>query len=149
MSTYTQVAALPFIILGDELSICLITSRETGRWVIPKGWPKLGIKNYQMAQLEAEQEAGLRGTIAQTHLGTYTYKKKLHIFASVICKVEVYPLSVTHQDVNWPERNQRELSWTSIPQAIKRVSEPQFSQLLTKINKNNRQQLTINTINEL
>jgi len=149
MSTYTQVAALPFIILRDELLICLITSRETGRWVIPKGWPKLDINNDQMAQQEAEEEAGLHGNISKTPIGTYRYKKKLHIFATITCKVKVYPFHVTHQDLDWPEKNQRQLSWTLISKAINQVEEPEFSSLLANLNKNNLQQLTINTIPKL
>ena len=39
-----QVAALPIRKnKGRKPDVMLVTSRETGRWVIPKGWPsKIG-----------------------------------------------------------------------------------------------------------
>jgi hypothetical protein len=38
--TRMQYAALPFLYGEDgEVRVVLVTSRETKRWVIPKGWP--------------------------------------------------------------------------------------------------------------
>lgn len=130
-SLYTQVAALPFTIIGGEINICLITSKETGRWIIPKGWPKPGIPNYEMAEKEAEQEAGLIGEIEKKAIGSYTYKKKLHVFASVICKVKVYPLHVTRQLLSWPEKQQRITLWTKIADAASKVDDTELELLLT------------------
>ena len=41
----------------------LVTSRETGRWVIPKGWAIKGLKPADVAEREAYEEAGLVGHI--------------------------------------------------------------------------------------
>ncbi|MEL6372540.1 MAG: NUDIX hydrolase, partial [Pseudomonadota bacterium] len=35
-----QVAALPLRTKRGVTQVMLITSRDTGRWVIPKGWPE-------------------------------------------------------------------------------------------------------------
>lgn len=129
---YTQVAALPFTIIDGQVSICLVTSRETNRWVIPKGWPKLGVPNYEMAAIEAKQEAGLIGDIEKKSIGTYTYKKKLHVFATIVCKVKVYPLNVTQQLLNWDEQGQRENFWTTVEDAISKVDETELQELLSK-----------------
>jgi len=138
-----QVAALPFIFVKKDLLICLITSRETNRWIIPKGWPKTNVANHQMAEIEAQQEAGLHGPISKSYLGTYIYKKKLHTFASVMCKVEVYPLHVTEQDITWPEKDQREIAWFTQEQAAQQVDEEELSQLLLMIKKGKKQTLTL------
>ena len=138
-----QVAALPYVFVKKNLFICLITSRETNRWVIPKGWPKTNIKNYKMAEIEAQQEAGLHGPISKSCLGTYIYKKKLHTFASVMCKVEVYPLLVTKQDITWPEKSQRNIDWFSQEEAANLVDEEELSQLLLNIKKDKKQTLLL------
>lgn len=130
---FTQVAALPFILHGDALHICLITSRETGRWVLPKGWPKTNKQNHLMARIEAEEEAGLLGTISSHCIGTYQYRKKLHIFASVTCCVEIYPFHVTHQNIRWPEETQRDLLWTSLEDAQALVEEPELREILSSL----------------
>lgn len=133
MNIYTQVAALPYIVIDDSINICLITSRETKRLVIPKGWPKAGVKSHEMASKEACEEAGLKGNISIHPIGTYTYKKKLHTFASVNCKVEIYPLAVTHQMIEFQEISQREVNWYLHSKAAELVDEPEFSKLLSSL----------------
>ena len=43
--------------------VMLLTSRETHRWVIPKGWPMKGRKPAEVASQEAYEEAGLVGRV--------------------------------------------------------------------------------------
>ena len=55
-----------------------MTSRDTGRWIIPRGNIKPGVTPFRAAEQEAYEEAGVRGTIISLNpLGTYTYSKKL------------------------------------------------------------------------
>ena len=61
--TGEQFAALPFRIESGTLQVLLITSRETQRWVIPKGWPMQGLRPRDVASSEAFEEAGLVGRI--------------------------------------------------------------------------------------
>ncbi len=133
MELYTQIAALPYVFTQDELLICLITSRETKRLVIPKGWPKLGVSSHQMARIEAEEEAGLIGQISKDTIGTYNYRKKLHTFANITCEVEIYPLHVSHQLMDFPENKQRSLHWFNPIEASNRVEEKEFSEILLEI----------------
>ena len=64
MDEAKQVAALP-VRRGEDgsLEVLLVTSRETGRWVIPKGWPSKRLSDREAAAREARQEAGVTGTI--------------------------------------------------------------------------------------
>ncbi len=71
-----QYAALPYRV-RDGLELLLITSRETGRWVIPKGWPMKGKTAHAAAAREALEEAGLKGKIGKQSLGDYSYGKRL------------------------------------------------------------------------
>jgi 8-oxo-dGTP pyrophosphatase MutT (NUDIX family) len=50
--------------------VLLLTSRETKRWVIPKGWPMKGRKPWEAAAQEALEEAGLIGQVSKNRWGT-------------------------------------------------------------------------------
>ena len=133
MAELAQYAALPYVMLDGDLSVCLITSRGTGRWVIPKGWPKPKLRPYELAAREAEEEAGLVGEIAADPIGSYTYRKRLHFFASADCRVVVYPLLVTAQYGHWPEQAERKLIWVPAPKAAGMVREPELARLLAAL----------------
>ena len=64
-ATGIQYAALPYRFEGRQVRILLITSRQTRRWVIPKGWPMSGLKPQDVAATEAGEEAGVVGEIEQ------------------------------------------------------------------------------------
>ena len=72
---FSQVAALPFRIKDGKIEVLLVTSRETKRWLIPKGWPMKGKKPHKAAAQEAEEEAGVKGEIKNKPLGSYDYWK--------------------------------------------------------------------------
>jgi len=57
----TQFAALPFRVKEDKVQVLLITSRGTGRWIVPKGWPMEGKTPAESALQEAWEEAGVQG----------------------------------------------------------------------------------------
>ena len=82
----------------------LVTSRETGRWIIPKGWPKKRKTPYASAAREALEEAGVVGKVGKDPIGSYSYKKRLKNGAVVACDVQVFPLKVKRQQTSWPER---------------------------------------------
>src|SRR5262249_27670124 len=59
-----QYAALPYRLRGrSRTEVMLVTSRETRRWIIPKGWPHKGKAPHHSAAREAFEEAGVVGTI--------------------------------------------------------------------------------------
>lgn len=128
-----QCAALPYLLLGGEIRVCLITSRGTKRWVIPKGWPNPPFQPYEQAAREAEEEAGLVGEIAVDPIGSYTYSKRLHFLSSAECRVSVYPLLVTIQRVRWPEQAERELLWVPAGMAADMVHEAELGRLLESL----------------
>lgn len=126
-----QYAALPYVLVGGRPLVCLVTSRETRRWIIPKGWPKAGAPEPAVASNEALEEAGVAGTISAQALGSYEYRKKLHVFAYAACQVFVYALHVDHQLRDWPERRQRRLAWLEPLEAARRVSERGLADLIS------------------
>jgi 8-oxo-dGTP pyrophosphatase MutT (NUDIX family) len=125
-----QIAALPVRNAADgSLEVMLITSRETRRWIIPKGWPMKGLKDHKAAAKEAEEEAGVRGDIRKEPLGFYTYwKRRADHFE--LCEVAVFLLEVKDQLSQWREKHQRQSRWFSIRDAAERVDEPGLGQLI-------------------
>ena len=128
-----QVAALP-LMLGDDGAprVLLLTSRETRRWVIPKGWPMRGRKPYEAAAREALEEAGVTGHTRKKPIGSYRYFKRLAGHFDW-CQVDVYPLWVDKQLKSWRERGQREARWFTIEEAAELVLEPGLVALLREL----------------
>jgi 8-oxo-dGTP pyrophosphatase MutT (NUDIX family) len=113
-----------------ELEILLITSRDTGRWVIPKGWPMAGKKAHTVAEREAFEEAGVSGKARREPLGFYTYMKGLNSGLKVNCKVQVHAVEVDDMLKSYPEKGSRTLEWVSCSEAATRVQEPELKKLL-------------------
>jgi 8-oxo-dGTP pyrophosphatase MutT (NUDIX family) len=118
-----QYAALPWR-LGEGVEILLVTSRDTGRWVIPKGWPMKGRSPHGAAAMEASEEAGLVGKIEKKKLGSFHYRKRLKNGAALLSRVDVFPMRVTRQLKNWPEMHQRVTQWFPSVTAAERWSNP-------------------------
>jgi len=124
-----QYAALPWR-RHDGLEILLASSRETSRWIIPKGWPIKGHAPYMTAAVEARQEAGLLGKVEKKTLGFYHYQKRLRNGATLSCRVDVFPLRVERQRKTWPEMHQRVTKWFSPDEAAELVDEPELAELI-------------------
>ncbi|WP_423794519.1 NUDIX hydrolase [Methylobacterium durans] len=130
-SPYAQVAALPFRLgVKGRPEILLVTSRETRRWIIPKGWPMPGRKDHRAAEREAYEEAGLKGQIGKKAVGKYRYDKRLGDGSTVACAVKVFPLEVSDERKRWPEKKQRRRRWYRPAEAADLVNERDLQKLL-------------------
>lgn len=111
----------------------LITSRETGRWVLPKGWAENDLTGAQLATKEAFEEAGIVGHAGSEPIGAYHYTKRLPDGEAVECLVEVFPLQVTQQLDVWPEAKQRRRAWFTLAQAAMLVAESELVTMLLRV----------------
>jgi 8-oxo-dGTP pyrophosphatase MutT (NUDIX family) len=126
-----QYAALPWRRTKDgAVEVLLITSRETRRWVIPKGWPIKGLKSGPSAAREAFEEAGVEGELSKKPLGIYHYEKRLRSGRIQQVRVAVYALKVAQERDEWPEKGQREKLWTPAFEAADLVDEAELKTLL-------------------
>lgn len=125
-----QYGALPWRIKNGALEVLLITSRETKRWVIPKGWPMQDVPPHEAAAREAFEEAGVLGETADAAVGSYPYAKRLKNGVLRACVVEVFPMSVARHERVWPEKKQRRRSWFAADAAADRVDEPELAALI-------------------
>jgi len=127
-----QVAALPWREAGDGVEIMLITSRDTGRWVLPKGWPEAKEPLCEAAAREAGEEAGLRGKVSHIEAGRYFYAKALASGEEVPCEVLVFPLHVDRVADRWKEKRARTRKWVKPREAIRMVNEPDLVKLIDR-----------------
>jgi 8-oxo-dGTP pyrophosphatase MutT (NUDIX family) len=128
----TQVAALPFRQSDAGYEVMLITSRGTGRWVIPKGWPEGEEALWHAAAREADEEAGVAGEIAQDALGRFYYAKQLARGRQWRCEVLVYPLEVKDVADKWREKKKRRRRWFPVQDAARLVNEPDLAELIAR-----------------
>ena len=131
--TKKQYAALPLRFTGAGREIMLISSRDTGRWVIPKGWPIKGLTPAETAAREAYEEAGLGGQVSKKPIGEFEYGKRLNGGKVQPTKVEVFAFEQMVQHPDWPEQGQRRLQWFSIHEAADAVEEPQLKDIIRKL----------------
>lgn len=133
MDSPKQVAALPVRKTADgRLEVLLITSRETGRWVIPKGWPMKRLKDWEAAAREAMEEAGVAGKIGSKPIGVYRYRK-VEGETSRLLEVVVYLLKVKKEKKRWREQDQRSRTWFPLEMAARRVREARLAALILEL----------------
>ena len=127
-----QVGAIPVRGASGAYEVLMITSRDSGRWIIPKGWPMKGKKDHAAAAQEAFEEAGVSGKVHKRPLGAYTYDKRID-GAEETVRVMVYFLEVREERRVWPEKDQRRREWKDPVEAAALVAEPGLATLLLKI----------------
>ena len=131
-----QVAALPYRLREDgQAEVLLVTSRDTRRWIIPKGWPMKGRKPWEAAAREALEEAGVVGRIGKKPIGRYLYFKRRETHFDA-CEVEVFLLIVEKQVKTWRERGERQLQWFTLEEAAELVDETGMTAILRELTRN-------------
>lgn len=126
----TQFAALCYRIRAGRTEVLLITSRRTGRWIVPKGWPEDDMTPADSAMKEAWEEAGVIGRAQNQCLGLYSYAKEIDPELFYPCVVMVYPVKVKSLAKQYPEQGQRKRRWYSPKKAALRVAEPELARIL-------------------
>jgi 8-oxo-dGTP pyrophosphatase MutT (NUDIX family) len=129
-----QVAALCWR-KSPRLEVLLVTSLRSHRWIIPKGWPELGLTLAESAAHEALEEAGVVGDVASTPLGKYHYVKEKKDGITLPCDVVIFALEVKLRRRTWPEKALRECIWLTPELAAARVEEPGLRQVLLNFSK--------------
>ena len=128
-----QYAALPYRHMDGKLEFMLITSRETARWIVPKGWPRRDGEAILSVLEEAWEEAGLRGKVFPDSVGSYIYDKNMQGGYKVHCKVIVFAMAVESVVDEYPEAGSRKRMWVSAEEAASRVVEPDLAAMFFKL----------------
>jgi 8-oxo-dGTP pyrophosphatase MutT (NUDIX family) len=122
---YEQSGAVPYFIRDHIIHYVLITS-SGGKWIFPKGVKEPDMNPWDSALKEAEEEAGVRGTIFSQEISSYTYKKW-----GGVCKVRMYLLTVTAILDSWEEDFMRERRICIFEQA-KQIIQKRLHKVLVK-----------------
>lgn len=133
----TQYGVIPYRIEDGAVRILLITSRETRRWVIPRGNPIRALLPHETAAREAFEEGGVRGTASPRMLGRYHYRKRRKDGTIDHADVHVFALLVTSQAADWPEMHERQRGWYDPEAAADVVDEPGLRRLILKLSESN------------
>src|SRR4051812_41902026 len=115
---------------GSGVEILMITSRETRRWVVPRGNAIPGLRPWESAAQEAFEEAGVRGGVQPEAIGTYRYGKRAKDGRVTPALVHLYPMLVTEEAETWPEQNERERRWFAPAAAAAAVDEADLADLI-------------------
>ena len=127
----SQYAALPWRrSASGQVEVLLISSRETRRWVIPKGWPMKNVKSPDCAAREAFEEAGLEGERRRQKVGVVHYDKRLSTGRLQPVRVSVFALQVRRESESFPEAGQRDRLWTTAFEASVLVDEQELKLLI-------------------
>lgn len=133
-TTLQQYGALPWRVgRHGEVEVMLITTRQTGRWILPRGWPVKGKTPAQTATQEAFEEAGVVGGVDPSPIGKYHYVKTLPDGSSNDCVVTLFSLQVRGTLVQWPEQSERKRRWHGLTEASQAASEEQLAALLATL----------------
>jgi 8-oxo-dGTP pyrophosphatase MutT (NUDIX family) len=116
---------------GAPIEIMLVTSRNTRRWIIPKGNVDYGMTSHAAAAQEAEEEAGVRGDISRDPLGSFTYDKSIVGGICVTAEVVVFPLEVREVMDEWKESKWRRRKWFAIDEVAEAIQEPGLREIIS------------------
>lgn len=131
-----QVAALCWRKHKGRKEVLLITSRDTGRWILPKGWPINGLNPAQSAVREAWEEAGVRAKPGQaSYVGRFSYGKILDNGMSLPVQAELFMIRLRDGDLerDFPESAERKRLWVTPEEAAELVEEPELKDILRTI----------------
>jgi 8-oxo-dGTP pyrophosphatase MutT (NUDIX family) len=131
--TLKQFAALPVSMIDGRPHVLLITSRETRRWIIPKGHPEKNLGASALASLEAFEEAGVSGNIHPEPIGSYQSSKRLASGKCLLCEVTVFRLDVTRDFDDWKEKRERERRWLPLAEAAGLAADGGLSAFLAQL----------------
>lgn len=125
-----QYAALPYTVTDGQPMVMLVTSRETRRWILPKGRPERDLAPHDVAAREAFEEAGLKGRVVKRRFATFPSVKRLKSGEQAPCTVDVFLLEVGKVLDEWPERKERDRRWVTPGEAAMLVGEPGLVQVM-------------------
>lgn len=111
-----QYGAIPFLREDGKIKVVLITS-ASGYWIFPKGNFEQKHGTCGTAQLEAYEEAGVKGVIFPHQV----YRANIIIRSGKKVRLMLFPLEVNEVFEKWPEdfrRQRRIVDFTDADQLI-------------------------------
>lgn len=127
-----QIAALCVRPGDGEPDVLLVSTRDKGRLILPKGWPEADKPAFRTAVIEAYEEAGVVADAAPRPLGSFRSFKGLQSGLRIRTRVLVFQLRFERQLREFPEKGERSCHWLPLSQAIERADEPALRRFLRR-----------------
>jgi 8-oxo-dGTP pyrophosphatase MutT (NUDIX family) len=124
-----KIGVIPFSLDGERIAIMFVTSQKRGRWILPKGNLKTDESHEAGGKREAFEEAGVNGDIL-TDFPITTAISKSTAKGLVQTAVTYYPMLVTEQADEWPEKKKRERHWAMLKHAYQVTDREDYQQLI-------------------
>jgi 8-oxo-dGTP pyrophosphatase MutT (NUDIX family) len=137
-----QSAAIPYRIHDAHIEVLLITTRNKGKWIVPKGRIEDDLESHMSAKREALEEAGVKGRVSPVSLGCYR-----HGTESDAPIVEVFLMRVEDELSSWMEQDERTRRWVPLAEAYHHVEEQGLKSILDEATLLMRQTLSASTVN--
>jgi 8-oxo-dGTP pyrophosphatase MutT (NUDIX family) len=112
--------------------VLLVQTLDTGRWIIPKGWP---MKNHSLADAaarEAWEEAGARGRVSPVEIGRLADTKRLKNGITVPSEIVVFRMDDTTLADRYPETGRRKRRMLPAGQAADLAELPELGDLIRR-----------------
>lgn len=133
----TQYGVVPVRRAPDgSVEILLITSRDTRRWVVPRGNPIAGKSPAESAAQEAFEEAGIIGPVEIEAMGRYSYLKRRRFGMTRRAVVHLFRMMVAEERDDWPEKAERERRWFPAKEAAAAVHEAELARIIRRTARN-------------
>ena len=111
----------------------LITSRGTGRWIIPKGWPMERLAPHEAAPRRRWRRAGWSGRSARSRSAFYRYEKQADSADRAAMRGDGVCARSGRQLLQWPEQHQRRTRWFALHEAAEAVQEPELADMIRNL----------------
>lgn len=111
-----RLGIIPFDTRGKAVAILFVTSQTRGRWILPKGKRKSKETHVEACRREGFEEAGVTGQVLEDFPMTVLITKQMPEGTEAI-PVTYYPMLVSEQFEDWPERAKRQRHWALIEDA--------------------------------
>jgi 8-oxo-dGTP pyrophosphatase MutT (NUDIX family) len=128
-----QVAMLCVREGAEGPEVLLVKTLDTGRWIIPKGWPMKGRALHEAAAQEAWEEAGARGLVSPAEIGRLTDSKRLKNGIVVPSEIVVFRMDDTQLADDYPEAGRRKRRMLPAAQAAARADMADLSDLIRSL----------------
>lgn len=115
-----RIGTIPFDLNGDDIALLFVTSQTRGRWILPKGLAREGESHSDTCERETFEEAGAKGVVLENFPITVPITKQTETGRDHV-PVTYYPMLVTDQSDEWPEKDRRERHWALLSDAPKVV----------------------------
>lgn len=111
-----RVGIIPFDTRDGDVALLFVTSQTRGRWILPKGRMKSKETHIEACLREGFEEAGVKGVVLEDFPITVVVTKQSES-GKLEVPVTYYPLLVTEQVDDWPEKDKRQRHWALLEDA--------------------------------